>query len=86
MSATIDFYTAQAAKCGAEAAATDLTNVRERCLRSQAAWLAMADRIRRADVMRSDLAAVKALKELDPDPVADPEKNRTRVGFVAGRA
>jgi hypothetical protein len=59
MSGTSDFYEAQAAKCGAEAAATQLTNVRDRALRSQAAWLMMADRIKRSETMRSDLAALK---------------------------
>jgi len=59
MSGTSDFYEAQAAKCGAEASATQLANVRERALRSQAAWLMMADRIKRSETMRSDLAAMK---------------------------
>lgn len=64
MSGSSDFYIAQAAKCGAEADATILANVRERYLRSQAAWLAMADRLTRAERMRTELAAEKAHRDI----------------------
>ncbi len=37
-------YRDHAARCHAEAAEATLDNVRERCLRAEAAWLQMADR------------------------------------------
>jgi hypothetical protein len=60
MSATSDFYRARAAECARDAAATLLENVRERSLRSEAAWLAMADRLTRAETMRTRTADEKA--------------------------
>jgi hypothetical protein len=45
MSATIDFYLAQAEKCTAEAGTSQLTQVRDRNLRAAAAWQAMADKL-----------------------------------------
>ena len=62
MSATSDFYLARAAQCAAEARATSLDNVRDRCLRSEAAWMAMADRLRRAEAMRAEIVATKQLQ------------------------
>lgn len=62
MSVTSDFYLARAAECAREAEATVLENVRERCLRSQEAWLSMANRLRKGEVMRDQVAAEKALK------------------------
>jgi hypothetical protein len=59
MSATSDFYLACATECAVEAQRTTLENVRERCLRSQTAWLAMADRYIRAETMRAELIANK---------------------------
>ena len=52
MSATSDFYLAQAAENARAAAATQLENVRERCLRSETAWLAMADRLLRNEALK----------------------------------
>jgi hypothetical protein len=60
MSVTSDFYLARAAECASEAAATRLDNVKERCLRSQAAWLAMAHRLSRGEKLRDEAAAEKA--------------------------
>jgi hypothetical protein len=58
MSVTIDFYLARAAECARDADATMLDNVRERYQRSEAAWRAMADRLKRGEDMRdADLAA-----------------------------
>lgn len=44
MVATIDFYLARVAQCDQEAQETNLANVKERCLRSKAAWQIMSDR------------------------------------------
>jgi len=45
-------YRARAEQCRAEADAATLENVRERCLRAESAWLAMAERGERTDAMR----------------------------------
>lgn len=60
MSVTIEFYLARAAESAIEAENTTLDNVRDRCLRSEAAWRQMADRLIRGEVMRDTLAAEKA--------------------------
>ncbi len=60
MSATSDFYLARAEESARDAASTTLANVRERALRSEAAWRSMAERLQRGEVMRDTLAAAKA--------------------------
>ncbi len=60
MSVTSDFYMARAAECARDAESTALVNVRERALRSEAAWRSMAERLVRGEVMRDTLAAAKA--------------------------
>jgi hypothetical protein len=59
MSATSDFYLARAAECARDAAAATLTNVRERSLRAEAAWLSMAHRLQHGEQMRADREAEK---------------------------
>jgi hypothetical protein len=61
MSITSEFYLARAAECAHEAEATVLENVRERYLRSEAAWLTMANRVQRGEAFREGTAAEKAL-------------------------
>jgi hypothetical protein len=53
-------YLARAAEARAEAEAATLDNVRERCLRSEAAWNDMAARAERTEKMRQTLLAEKA--------------------------
>lgn len=60
MSSTHDFYLARAAEARADAESATLDNVRERCLRSEAAWTEMANRVQRGDRMREKLLAEKA--------------------------
>ena len=60
MSATSDFYLARAEESARDAASTTLANVRDRALRSEAAWRSMAERLQRGEVMRDTLAAAKA--------------------------
>ena len=60
MSATTDFYLARAADCARDAAAATLDNVRERNLRAEAAWLAMANKLMRGEQMRAQREAEKA--------------------------
>lgn len=45
-------FTTPAAECRVQADAAGLANVRERCLRSKAPWLAMANRSRRTEITR----------------------------------
>ena len=65
MSATRDFYLIRASECARDAENTTLGNVRERCLRAEAAWLTMADRLARSETMRDSLAAEKARVALE---------------------
>ena len=53
-------FAARAAEARADAEAATLDNVRERCLRAEAAWIAMADRAARNEAMRATLLAKKA--------------------------
>lgn len=55
-----DLYQQRAAEARADADAAILDNVRERCLRAEAAWNAMADRAARTERMRATLEAHKA--------------------------
>lgn len=58
-------YRANATKCREDADAATLDNVRDRNLRAEAAWLAMAERQERVDEARSVReAAVKSTQEL----------------------
>jgi hypothetical protein len=60
MSQQYDFYVARAAEARADADAATLDNVRNRCLRSEAAWRDMADRAARTDRIREKHVAEKA--------------------------
>jgi len=60
VSATSDFYLARAAQSQREAAESVLGNVRDRCLRAESAWRAMADRLLRSETERRRLATDKA--------------------------
>jgi hypothetical protein len=60
MSSQFDFYRSRADEARAEAAATSLANVRERCLRAAEAWEAMAARAQRSDTNRARAEAEKA--------------------------
>jgi hypothetical protein len=55
-----DLYQQRAAEARADADAAILDNVRDRCLRAEAAWKAMADRAARTERMRATLEAHKA--------------------------
>lgn len=53
-------YLARAAEARAQANDATLDNVRQRCLRSEAAWTEMAQRAERTERMRRTLLADKA--------------------------
>lgn len=54
MSTTSDFYLTQAEKCATDAAASPLTQVRDRNLRAEQAWRTMADKLIRTEEARAD--------------------------------
>ena len=60
MSVQHEFYLARAAEAKRDADAATLANVRERCLRSEAAWRSMAERAERTEKMRAKSEADKA--------------------------
>lgn len=60
MSANSDFYLARAADCQREAGEAKLSNVRDRCRRSEAAWRKMAERVLHAETTRAQQVAEKA--------------------------
>ncbi|PZO90749.1 MAG: hypothetical protein DI623_05660 [Sphingomonas sanxanigenens] len=62
MSVTSNFYLARAAECARDAEQATLNNVRERCLRAEAAWRSMAARLLSSEMERSKQAAVKAAR------------------------
>jgi hypothetical protein len=64
--ANID-YRIQAAKCRADAELATLDNVRDRCLRAEAAWLDMAVRQERIVSTRAAREAVSE-RRLEPVP------------------
>lgn len=63
MSTTSEFYLARAEESLRDAQSATLDNVRDRCLRSEAAWRQMAERLARGEVMRETLAAEKAKRD-----------------------
>ena len=69
MSATSDFYLACAEKSRREATESTLDNVRERCLRSAAAWQAMAERAQGIEEGRQARSAATP-----PAPITPPIK------------
>lgn len=56
-------YLARAAEAHEAAAEATLDNVRDRCLRSEQAWMIMAQRAERTETMRATLLAAKAAAE-----------------------
>lgn len=58
-----EIYLARAAEAKHDAAEATLANVRDRALRSEAAWADMAARAGRTDKMRAKLIAEKASRE-----------------------
>lgn len=65
-------FITRAADARAEADAATLDNVRDRCLRAEAAWTAMADRAARNETMRATLLAKKAAELAAEAAAADP--------------
>ena len=55
-----EVYMLRAQQARTEAAQATLENVRERCLRAEAAWTEMAERAERTETMRASQLAAKA--------------------------
>lgn len=55
-----EFYLARAADARRDAERATLVNVRERCLRAEAAWVEMATRAEKSEKMKARLEAEKA--------------------------
>jgi hypothetical protein len=70
MSTHHEFYLARAAEAMADANNATLDNVRDRCLRSAAAWEAMAARAHRTDTFRARHAAEKEAAAAGNEPQA----------------
>ena len=60
MSETSKFYLERADQSARDAASTNLANVRDRCLRSEAAWRQMAERLERTETTRRQAMADRA--------------------------
>lgn len=66
----LETYLERAEQARADADAATLDNVRDRCLRAEAAWRVMAARVERSDKMRADLLESKRqLHEAAAKPV-----------------
>ena len=63
MSATTDFYLARADENAKAASETNLINVRARCLRAEAVWRQMADRLLYVEQKKRQDASAKSLDE-----------------------
>jgi hypothetical protein len=59
-STNLEFFLTRAAQARADAEAATLEHVRERCLRSEAAWTALADRAERSERLKEAEAERKA--------------------------
>lgn len=65
MSQTLEFYLARANEAAADATNATLDNVRDRALRSEAAWRDMADRQTRVETQRAVTQQAK-LEQVEP--------------------
>ncbi|MBB5716109.1 hypothetical protein [Sphingomonas aerophila] len=61
-----DTFTAHATRCRQEADAATLDNVRDRSLRAEAAWAAMAERSLKSETAR-DAREARPLEEVAPE-------------------
>ena len=82
MSSTVDFYLARAAENAQTARETLLENVRQRSLRAEAAWLAMANKLIRVEEKKKRDAEDKAGRASGPAdvpwPISPPARQTIR--------
>ena len=62
-----EVYLLRAEQARSEADEATLANVRDRCLRAEAAWMEMADRAERTEKMRAASVAAKAALAETPE-------------------
>ena len=67
-SSNLQFFLARAEQARVEGEAATLEHVRERCQRSEAAWMALADKARRSERLREEEAERKAAAAI-PVPI-----------------
>ena len=60
LNSNLEFFLARVEQARAEGEAATLSHVRERCLRSEAAWLSLADKAKRSERLREAEATRKA--------------------------
>lgn len=72
MTMSRDFCDARAEEAATAAEGAKLDNVRDRELRSEAAWRAMSDRILRTEKAREQREAERALGEATTEVVGEP--------------
>ena len=77
---TLEMYVERAAQCRLEASETTLANVRDRCLRSAAAWESMADQLRVTETYRAAEAVRKSEQSAAPDPTPHWRSSLARSG------
>ncbi|WP_336978462.1 hypothetical protein [Altererythrobacter fulvus] len=65
MALTYEFYIARAEEAAKEAERAQLDNVRERALRSEAAWRDMADKARKIVIDREQAQREKELRQAE---------------------
>jgi hypothetical protein len=63
-SSNLEFFRARAAQAHADAEAATLDNVRERCRRSEEAWMTLADKAERSERMKESEIERRAAAEL----------------------
>lgn len=66
---SLQFFLARAEQARVEGEAATLEHVRERCQRSEAAWMALADKARRSERLREEEAERKAAAAAIPVPI-----------------
>ena len=64
-SSNLEFFRARAAQARAEADSATLDLVRERCRRSEEAWMTLADKAERSEQMKEAEALRKAEQQLE---------------------
>ena len=63
-SSNLEFFRARAAQAHADGEAATLDNVRERCRRSEEAWMSLADKAERSERMKESEIERRAAAEL----------------------
>ena len=68
-----DTYRSNAASAARDAAASNLPHVKERCLRSEAAWTAMAERFEAAEIQQAARVAEQVARKTAAEAEALPQ-------------